>query len=356
LKAFKTPNMMPVAHYKWKDTSPLVAPEAAFISEIASLSLEFTRLAQLTGQIEFFTVVQRISLELRKVRRHTKIPGLWPAVVNMKDLKFDGEFFTLGAWADSMYEYLPKEFMLLDGKDPDYLLMYERAYYAMKENHFFRAMIPTDDDLLFVGSVNVSPAGNRTLKPEVQHLGCFVGGMIAIGSRLLHRPEQMEFAARVTDGCVWSYSNTATGIMPEIFNMLPCEGKEQCSWNETAYNLALEDALKADEPSERQKVTPKSFLKIHNKRYLLRPEAIESVFIMYRITGDVAWQEKGWKMFQAIKNYTQTPIAFSEIDDVTDEQTSKSNRMESFFLAETLKYFYLLFSEPHVVSLDEYVL
>ena len=30
--------------------------------------------------------------------------------------------------------------------------------------------------------------------------------------------------------------------------------------------------------------------------------------------------------------------------------------MESFWLAETLKYFYLLYSEPSLISLDEWVL
>jgi mannosyl-oligosaccharide alpha-1,2-mannosidase len=87
-----------------------------------------------------------------------------------------------------------------------------------------------------------------------------------------------------------------------------------------------------------------------------RPEAIESVFILYRITGDEAWYQAGWEMFQAIQGYTKVAIAHSAIQDVTSFSPSKSNEMESFWLAETLKYFYLLFSEPDVISLDEYVL
>ncbi len=61
-------------------------------------------------------------------------------------------------------------------------------------------------------------------------------------------------------------------------------------------------------------------------------------------------------MFQAIQRHTKLPIANSAIDDVTKFSPLKSNEMESFWLAETLKYFYLLFSEPGVISLDEYVL
>ena len=83
---------------------------------------------------------------------------------------------------------------------------------------------------------------------------------------------------------------------------------------------------------------------------------------MYRITGDKAWREKGWRMFQAIQNETRTEWGYSAIKDVTAtgskkiKKKNKSDSMESFWLGETLKYFYLLFSSPDLVSLDEYVL
>ena len=63
-----------------------------------------------------------------------------------------------------------------------------------------------------------------------------------------------------------------------------------------------------------------------------------------------------WTMFQSIENSTKTDIANSAIDDVTQVKPAKADRMESFWLAETLKYFYLIFSEPELISLDDYVL
>jgi mannosyl-oligosaccharide alpha-1,2-mannosidase len=87
-----------------------------------------------------------------------------------------------------------------------------------------------------------------------------------------------------------------------------------------------------------------------------RPEAIESVFILYRITGDQKYQDMAWDMFKSIDNATKTDIANAAIDDVTQAMPSKADRMESFWLAETLKYFYLIFSEPDLISLDDYVL
>jgi mannosyl-oligosaccharide alpha-1,2-mannosidase len=86
------------------------------------------------------------------------------------------------------------------------------------------------------------------------------------------------------------------------------------------------------------------------------PEAIESVWYMYRITGDQTWQDKGWKMFESIRNATTTEYGNAAIMDVTTGYHFKYDEMESFWLAETLKYFYLLFSTPDTISLDDWVL
>lgn len=77
---------------------------------------------------------------------------------------------------------------------------------------------------------------------------------------------------------------------------------------------------------------------------------------MYRATGDVYWREKGWEMFKAIEKHTIATHGASAINDVTSEKPAAVDEMESFWLAETLKYFYLLFSEPTLISLDDYVL
>ncbi len=62
-------------------------------------------------------------------------------------------------------------------------------------------------------------------------------------------------------------------------------------------------------------------------------------------------------MFESILKYTATKYGASAIDDVTSEKPVHTDTMESFWLAETLKYFYLLFSDPdQAISLDEFVL
>lgn len=98
------------------------------------------------------------------------------------------------------------------------------------------------------------------------------------------------------------------------------------------------------------------FSDIFDRRYILRSEAIESVFILYRITEDVTLQDAAWRMFQAIEKHIRISIASSAISDVTLPDPLKNDRMKSFWLAETLKYFYLIFSESDVMSLNGYVL
>lgn len=77
---------------------------------------------------------------------------------------------------------------------------------------------------------------------------------------------------------------------------------------------------------------------------------------MYRITGDKKLQNAAWRMFQNIVRLTTTKYANAAISDVRNREPRKLDYMESFWFAETLKYFYLIFSEPDLVSLDEYVL
>lgn len=97
-------------------------------------------------------------------------------------------------------------------------------------------------------------------------------------------------------------------------------------------------------------------LSISSSDYLLRPEAIESVWYMYRITDDPSWMDKGWGMFEATVRATRTAIANSAVRNVLAKEPELKDQMESYWMGETLKYYYLPFSEPDVISLDEWVL
>ena len=368
--AFDTPNRMPVTRWYWKEASKKQeAGENTLIAEIGSLTLEYTRLSQLTGDPKYYDAIQRISDAFEKAQSKTLVPGLWPVLVNAQSMKFKDDFFTLGGMADSLYEYFPKQHMLLGGLNQQYRKMYEKAVVVMKKTLFFRPMIPGDHDILISGNARYSTKLRNTQRdPQGQHLGCFAGGMVAIGAKLFDRPDELTVARKLVDGCIWAYDSMVTGIMPETFHMVACEDPSHCIWDESKWHEAITTRQRDDEqtkkmnPEERlaymihiRRLSP-GFSDIGDRRYILRPEAIESVFILYRLTGDRSLQDTAWRMFEAIEKHTRTDIANAAITDVTIEHPQKDNRMESFWLAETLKYFYLVFSEPDVVSLDEYVL
>jgi mannosyl-oligosaccharide alpha-1,2-mannosidase len=86
-----------------------------------------------------------------------------------------------------------------------------------------------------------------------------------------------------------------------------------------------------------------------------RPETIESIFVLYRITGDEALRDTAWEIFQSINQHTATDFGSAALSDVTHLPPPQSDSMESFWTAETLKYFYLIFSEPSLIDLDHFV-
>jgi len=374
--AFDTPNRMPMTRWRLRGAAEdedvkQVSHENTLLAEMGSFTMEFTRLSIVTGDPKWFDAAQRITDVLREQQDSTAMPGMWPLVVNGKTKAFNQHnAFTLGAMADSTYEYLPKTYALLGGRLPVYKTMYQKAMAAATEHNFYRPMIPDEQDILISAMVNMRKTEGEAARPELdpqgQHLVCFVGGMLAIGAKLFDIPEHLEKAQKLVDGCIWTYQALPLGIMPETFHMIPCPStKGTCSWNETLWKQEIlrkqgtggQDESKADVLIS-QKRLPKGFTDIGDTRYILRPEAIESVFVLYRTTGQKYLLENAWAMFEAIETNTRTDLASAALVDITVTDGSpprKSDSMESFWMGETLKYFYLIFSEPDLVSLDQYV-
>ncbi|WYZ36709.1 hypothetical protein EsH8_II_000215 [Colletotrichum jinshuiense] len=346
---FDTPNRIPGFWINFKDAkegSQLAGTHDPSASP-SSLSLEFTRLSQLTGDIKYFDAVNRISRFLERTQYQSRLPGMWPKMINFQDEKVDTDnSFSLGALADSLYEYLPKMYVLLGGRDKSYEKMYVGAMTIVQQHLLFRPMTEDNADILFAGDVYVH-ADRIDHVSEGQHLSCFVGGMLGLGGKLFAIDEHVDLGDRVARGCAWAYDAMPAGVMPEIFNLIACfSTTEKCEWNEERWEQEGDKRLK------------KGFKNARDPKYILRPEAIESVFLLYRMTGREDLQDIAWRMFQSIMKATETDIANSAIADVTvppDQTTHKTDSMESFWLSETLKYFYLIFSPHDLISLDEFV-
>lgn len=318
-----------------------------------SLSMEFTRLSQLTGNPKYYDAISKVTSLMYESQNSTSLPGMWPTFLNLRDqILNEDNSYTLGALADSLYEYLPKMHALLGGADPTYGEMYIHAANTIQQHLLFRPMTPENADILFSGTVDVGITDKPTLNPESQHLTCFVGGMFALGGRLLSIPEHIEIGARLARGCAWGYQAFSNGILPEIFKLVPCQSLEHCTWDEERWQSYARAATNhAGTP------LPRGFRHARDPRYILRPEALESLFVLYRITGAEEFREAAWTMFESIQTATETPYGNAALKDVTvDETPVQQDSMESFWFAETLKYAYLIFSPPEVISLDEWVL
>jgi len=94
---------------------------------------------------------------------------------------------------------------------------------------------------------------------------------------------------------------------------------------------------------------------VYQTAYLLRPETIESLYIMWRVTGDAKWREMGWRIFEAIERETRTASGYASLRSVEISPGPKLDQMPSYFLAETLKYLYLLFLDRDPLPLDQWV-
>jgi hypothetical protein len=168
--------------------------------------------------------------------------------------------------------------------------------------------------------------GGKTFSPKMDHLVCFLAGTLALGTQNGFEEIHLDMAKNLSKSCREMYS-TLTGMAPEIvyFNEIPGK-KEDIS------------------------------IKPLDAHCLLRPEAFEAWFYLYRVTGDKQYQEWGWEAFQAIEQFAKVKNGYSSVNSVKKIPVTYRDLMESFFLAETLKYLYLLFADDqNEIPLDKYV-
>ena len=343
--AFDTPNRIPIPRWSPKKALENVeqnGPDIGTFASFASLSMEFTRLSQLTGDMRYFDAVQRLTNILDEQQFATKLPGMWPIKYRWATTDFSGNSFGLGASADSGYEYLLKMYPLLGGTSQaaQYERLYKAAVDTAIQNVFFRPWSPDNPDVLISGKMVIN-TDSSTLVTESEHLTCFLGGMVSLGGKIFSNMSHIDTADKLAQGCVWAYKSTPTRIMPENGKLVKCP-TPNCHWDD--------DVWKQQIP-----LYPPPYTSVRDGRYILRPEAIESLFYMYRIKGDPKYQDMAWNMFETIDKWTKTEFGNAELRDIMRNSPVKMDSMQSFWMAEVMKYLYLIFSEPDLISLDDYV-
>jgi mannosyl-oligosaccharide alpha-1,2-mannosidase len=289
--AFDTPNRMPMTRWTWRKSAEggrVEAGETTLIAELGSLILEFTKLTQLTGDLKYFDAVQRINYELQRVQHNSSLPGMWPVVINAQTMEMPSNRFTLSGMADSIFEYLPKQHLLLGGRTETYGRMYEKAMEAAEKYIFYTPLTEHGEHVLLSGAAFPHEDDEPLLEPEGQHLACYTGGMIAIGATIFERPGDLDVARRLVEGCVWAYNAMPSGLMPEVFHTVACQkgiGKvnvDACQWSKEKWYKGIVDRQKDNEETEQMTTDEKAeywikkkrlfpgFTDIQDARYILR--------------------------------------------------------------------------------------
>ncbi|TFK32630.1 glycoside hydrolase family 47 protein [Crucibulum laeve] len=313
-------------------------------AEATSCQLEYKYLAKLTGRTEYYEKVENVMTTLYNAKVKD---GLFVDKWTGAGTPF-GNRVSAGASSDSGYEYLLKQW--LQSGDVKARAQYLTSIGGIINNLLW---ITPKRKLLYVTDMS-----NGIPSHNLEHLTCFLPGLIALGVHTIDLPanvrERHKWAAEGLAYTCWvSYADQVTGLGPDGIRMIHGE-----KWV---------DALTAWEQQGRRGVVPglgesppekdmtKRDYSNQNRIYLLRPETVESIYYMWKTTGDIKWRERGYGIFQAIEQYCKTAYGYTTLSSIDSYPHIQGDNQPSWFLAETLKYFYLLFDDSDLLPIDEWV-
>jgi mannosidase alpha-like ER degradation enhancer 2 len=292
LPVFDSPTGMPYVNVNLKTGA--VSGEETNPAEVGTLLIEFGTLSKLVGKPIYYNKAKRALVEL--YNRRSSI-GLVGSGINVRTGAWTDETSHIGGGIDSYYEYLLKGWLLFGDKDCE--RMWKSSIKAV--NQYLAAAAPTG---FWYGQANTNSG---------KHVGTDFGALDAFFPGALALSGDLDRAKRLEESCYRMW--TKWGIEPEVLNY--------------------------------------SNMKIIEKGYALRPEIIESAYYLYRFTKDPRYLDMGQTFLNGIVKYCRTDAAYAALSDV--ETKAKADRMESFFLAETLKYLYLLFAKSDTLDLTKVV-
>lgn len=306
---------------------------ASSTAEATTLQLEFKYLAKLTGEKYFWDKAEKV---MQVVDDNQAEDGLVPIFINPNTGKFQGDNIRLGSRGDSYYEYLIKQYLQTNKAEPVYLDMWEEAL-AGTRKHLVTYTEPSGFTI-----IGERPYGLKgELSPKMDHLVCFMPGTIALGAtgglteaaaRKLptwskKQEADMQLARELMQTCWGMYKWMATGLAAEItyFNVAKpplAEGAAHAKPSDT-FDADPEAPWRQDFDVHRNDV--------HN---LQRPETVESLFYMWRITGDVKYRNWGWEMFRSFMNHTAVEEGggFTSLSNANILPPVTRDNMESFWL------------------------
>jgi len=286
LPAFDTPTGMPYGTVNLRHGVPDGETPVTCTAGVGTFIVEFGALSRLTGNQVYEDTAMRA---MRSLWHHQSNIGLVGNHIDILKGKWTAVEAGIGAGVDSYYEYLVKGAALL--QRPELMQMFVKGRESVER-------YLTKDDWHFWANMKT---GQVTM-PVFQNLEAFWPGLLSMvgdnsaALKSLHNYHQ-----------VWKQY----GFTPEFYNVA------------------------------------QGGVAAQREGYPLRPELIESVMYLHRATKDPWLVNVGVDILRSIQHSAWTPCGYATVKNVLTHQLD--DRMESFFLAETTKYLYLLFDEDNFI-------
>ncbi|MFZ3375807.1 MAG: glycoside hydrolase family 47 protein [Chthoniobacterales bacterium] len=254
-------------------------------AETGTLLLEFGTLSKLTGKPIFYEKAKRALVETYK--RRSAI-GLVGSIINVETGVWTDTDSHISGGIDSYYEYLWKCWRLFGDQD-------------------------------------CRDMWNATIPAVHKYLADETSGELWYG----HADMQTGKRTATTYGALDAFFPALLALSGDITRARRLQASSFKMWNLQGIEPELLDYKR---------------MRVIAGGYHLRPEIVESTYYLYRYTGDPQYRRIGEKIFNDFVKYCRTDAGYAALADVTTKQ--QRDEMESFVLAETFKYFYLLFAPP----------
>jgi len=292
LPAFVTPTGMPYREVNLKTGA--VRGELSDPGAAGTLLVEFGSLTAMTGKAEFYNSAKLALLAIYRARSPIDLVG---EGINVRTGEWTKPDSHISAGIDSYYEYLLKCALLFD--DEDCKTMWLTSYNAIN-----RYLLDSSAHGFWYGHADMN-TGKRT-RTWFGDLDAFFPATLALWGDIGR-------ADRLLRSCMDMW--TKHGIEPEQYNYVTGA--------------------------------------VEKPRYYLNPEIMESAYYLHQKTNDPVYLAMGKILLDSLETYCRTEEAFAELESVVTKE--KRDRMEPYFMAETLKYLYLLFSPPETLAFDRVI-
>ncbi|KAJ2932969.1 hypothetical protein H1R20_g4131, partial [Candolleomyces eurysporus] len=319
------------------------------LAELASCQLEYKYLSKLTGRPEYYERVENVMTHLYAADQyHGLFSERWLFNGSATD-----QHYTAGGGTDSAYEYFLKQYLLTGD------LKAKEQYLKSMEGMINKMLFVTPER----GLLYLTDIFGKEEKPDdqLEHLSCFLPGLLALGAQQLDDlpPKTRQLHQWAAEGLAYTcwvlYADQRSGLGPDNAKMVN-GGRwvdKLKKWEEEGAH-GKPPGLRAPRP-EKDVTKRDYFYSSWRGTWLMRPETIESIYLMWKTTGDKVWRERGYAIYQAIEKHTKTTYGYSSVSTVDSSAPALTDDMPSYFLAETLKYLYLLFDDDDPISLDQWV-